>query len=207
MEIAISRVLPGVSEAELAAEIEYDMKKHGAEGPSFETIVASGPRAALPHGRPTAKRFKKRELVVLDLGVILRGYCSDLTRTVHIGRASAEVRRWYGGVLEAQQAARQAVRSGVTAGQVDEAARKVLRRERLDRYFVHSTGHGLGLEVHERPSLGANQTARLKAGSIVTIEPGIYVSGRGGIRIEDDVLVLEKGSETLTSTPRELIEI
>jgi Xaa-Pro aminopeptidase len=207
MERAISLVRPGVAEADLAAEIEYQMKREGAEGASFETIVASGPRGALPHGRATAKRLKKKELVVLDLGVILRRYCSDLTRTVHIGRASAEVRRWYGAVLEAQQAARQAVRSGVAAGDVDEAARQVLRRERLDRYFIHSTGHGLGLEVHERPSLGPNQTAPLKAGSVVTIEPGVYFPGRGGIRIEDDVLVLEKGSETLTSPPRELIEV
>jgi Xaa-Pro aminopeptidase len=207
MRQAISLVRPGISERELAAEIEYRMKQAGAEGPSFETIVASGPRSALPHGRPTSKRLKKKELVVIDLGVILRGYCSDLTRTVHIGRASPEVRRWYAAVLAAQQAARAAVRAGVAAGEVDEAARGILRRERLDRFFIHSTGHGLGLEVHERPSLGASQAARLRAGSVVTIEPGIYIPGRGGIRIEDDVLVLPGGPETLTSAPRDLMEI
>jgi Xaa-Pro aminopeptidase len=207
MRHALTCIRPGIAELDLAAEIEYQMKKWGASGPSFETIVASGPRAALPHARPTSKRLKKRELVVLDLGVILHGYCSDLTRTVHLGRASAEVRRWYGAVLAAQSAARQALRAGTEAGQVDEAARQVLRREGLERYFVHSTGHGLGIEVHERPSLGRNQTARLLAGSVVTIEPGVYFPGRGGIRIEDDVLVEEKGSETLTEVPRELLEI
>jgi Xaa-Pro aminopeptidase len=207
MEHAMGLVKAGVSELDLAAEIEYQMRKRGAEGPSFETIVASGPRAALPHGRATSKRLKERELVVLDLGVILRAYCSDLTRTVHVGRASREVRRWYQAVLDAQSAARQAVRAGVEAFQVDEAARSVLRGHGLERWFIHSTGHGLGLEVHERPSLGRNQKALLKAGSIVTIEPGIYFPGRGGIRIEDDVLVLDGGNETLTSAPRELIEL
>ncbi|HKO04478.1 MAG TPA: Xaa-Pro peptidase family protein [Candidatus Acidoferrales bacterium] len=207
MKHAMGMVKAGISEQDLAAEIEYQMRKRGAEGPSFETIVASGARAALPHGRATSKRIKERELVVLDLGVILRGYCSDLTRTVHVGRASGEVRRWYQGVLAAQTAARQAVRAGVEASQVDEAARSVLRGLDLEQYFIHSTGHGLGLEVHERPSLGRNQKALLKAGSVVTIEPGVYLPGRGGIRIEDDVLVLEGGSETLTSAPRELMEV
>ncbi len=207
MEHAIRCVRPGMTELELAAEIEYQMRKLGASGPSFETIVASGPRGALPHGRPTAKRLKKRELVVLDLGVILRRYSSDLTRTVHIGRAPAAVRGWYQAVLRAQAEAREAVRAGVPAQEVDEAARRVLRREGLERYFVHSTGHGLGIEVHERPSLGRNQKTRLLAGSIVTIEPGVYLPGRGGIRIEDDVLVTETGSETLTDVSRELIEI
>jgi len=207
MEHAIGIVKPGITEQELAAEIEYQMRKGGAEGPSFETIAASGWRSALPHGRATSKRLKQKELVVLDLGVILRGYCSDLTRTVHIGRASAEVRGWYKAVLEAQIAARAAVTAGVEALQVDEAARGVLRSYGLERYFIHSTGHGLGLEVHERPGLGRNQKAVLKAGSVVTIEPGVYLPGRGGIRIEDDVLVLEAGSETLTSVPRELMEL
>ena len=207
MKHAIRSIGPGITELDLAAEIEYSMRKLGATGPSFETIVASGPRSALPHGRPTTKRLKKRELVVLDLGVILRGYCSDLTRTVHLGRASPKVRNWYRSVLVAQSAARGAVRAGITAGEVDEAARQVLRRERLERYFVHSTGHGVGVEIHERPSLARGQTARLKAGSVITIEPGIYFPGRGGIRIEDDVLVKETGSETLTDLPRELLEI
>lgn len=207
MQHAIKTARPGIAETDLAAEIEFQMRRHGAEGPSFETIVASGARAALPHGRASSKRLKERDLVVLDLGVILRGYCSDLTRTIHVGRASAEVRNWYQVVLEAQTAARKAVRAGVAASVVDGAVRSVLRRQALERYFVHSTGHGLGIEVHERPSLRLNQTAALKAGSVVTIEPGIYLPGRGGIRIEDDVLVLAGGSETLTSAPRSLIEV
>jgi Xaa-Pro aminopeptidase len=207
MEHAIRSARAGITEVELAAEIEYQMRKRGAEGPSFETIVASGHRAALPHGRASSKRLKEKDLVVLDLGVILHSYCSDLTRTIHVGRASPEVRRWYQAVLEAQTAARGAVRAGVEAGQVDEAARSVLREQGLERYFIHSTGHGLGLEVHEQPGLRQSQKAVLKAGSVVTIEPGVYFPGRGGIRIEDDVLVLEGGSETLTSAPRELIEV
>lgn len=207
MQHAMGLVKAGLSELDLAAEIEYQMRKQGAEGPAFETIVASGPRAALPHGRATSRRLKERELVVLDLGVILRGYCSDLTRTVHVGRASGEVRRWYRAVLDAQTAARQAVRAGVEASQVDEAARSVLRARNLERWFIHSTGHGLGLEVHERPSVGRNQKALLKASSVITIEPGVYLPGRGGIRIEDDVLVNDGGSETLTSAPRELMEL
>jgi Xaa-Pro aminopeptidase len=207
VEHAIRAARVGMTELDLAAEIEYRIRKLGAEGPSFETIVASGPRAALPHGRATSKRLKEKDLVVLDLGVILRGYCSDITRTFHLGRASREVRRWYQAVLDAQTAARAAVRAGVAASRVDEAARSVLRARTLDGYFVHSTGHGLGLEVHEQPSLRRDQKAVLKAGSVVTIEPGIYLPGRGGIRIEDDLLVLEGGSETLTSAPRELIEV
>ena len=207
VEHAIKAARPGIAELDLAAEIEYRMRKLGAEGPSFETIVASGPRAALPHGRATSKRLKEKDLVVLDLGVILRGYCSDITRTFHLGRASGEVHRWYQAVLDAQRAARKAVHAGVAAGRVDEAARSVLRAQALDGYFIHSTGHGLGLEVHEQPSLRKDQKGALKAGSVITIEPGIYLPGRGGIRIEDDVLVLDGGSETLTSAPRELIEV
>jgi len=207
MEHAIKTARAGIAETDLAAEIEYQMRKRGAEGPSFETIVASGPRAALPHGRASSKRLKEKDLVVIDLGVILRGYCSDLTRTLHVGRASAQVRSWYQVVLEAQTAGRKAVRAGVAASEVDGAVRSILRRGGLERYFIHSTGHGLGIEVHERPGLRLSQTAALKAGSVVTIEPGIYLPGRGGIRIEDDVLVLPGGSETLTSAPRELIEV
>ena len=207
MEHAIKTARAGVAETDLAAEIEYQIRKRGAEGPSFETIVASGPRAALPHGRASSKRLKEKDLVVLDLGVILRGYCSDLTRTIHVGRASRQVRSWYQAVLEAQTAGRKAVRAGIAASEVDGAVRSVLRRQGLERYFIHSTGHGLGIEVHERPSLRLNQSAALKAGSVVTIEPGIYMPSRGGIRIEDDVLVLPGGSETLTSARRELIEV
>ncbi len=191
-------IKPGVRESELAAEIEYRMRRGGASGPSFESIVASGARSALPHARATAKRLRKNELVVLDLGAILRGYCSDLTRTVYLGRAPERVRGWYRAVAQAKLAAQDAVRPGVTCAQVDEAARQVLRHERLDSFFTHSTGHGLGIEVHEHPRVAKGQQFRLQAGNVITIEPGVYVQGVGGIRIEDDVVVTSRGANVIT---------
>lgn len=207
LEEVLQLVRPGVRENEIGAEIEYQMKKRGASGASFETIVASGPRSALPHARPTSKRLKKNELVVLDLGAILRHYCSDITRTVHVGRASQRIRKWYGAVQKAQEAAVAAVKAGVTCGDVDAAARRVLKKEGLEAYFVHSTGHGLGLEVHEEPRVARGQAIRLEPGNVITIEPGIYVEGVGGIRIEDDVVVRFQGSEVLTRVRRDLIEL
>lgn len=198
---------PGVRESEIGAEIEYQMRKRGASGPAFESIVAFGDRSALPHARPTAKRLKKNELVVLDLGAILAHYCSDITRTVYVGRAPARVRTWYRAVLEAQAAAVAAVRCGTSCGDVDAAARQVLAGYKLDRYFTHSTGHGLGLEVHEAPRLARGQKTLLEAGNVVTIEPGVYVPGVGGIRIEDDVAVHPDKTEVLTRVPRDLIEL
>ncbi|MHB8754413.1 MAG: M24 family metallopeptidase [Candidatus Acidiferrales bacterium] len=200
-------VKPGVAEADLAAELEFRMRRKGAAGPAFDTIVASGERGAWPHARASRKLVKKNELVVFDLGAILRGYSSDLTRTVFVGRAPAEVRRWYGAVLEAQTAARDALHPGVTAEKVDAAARRVLDRAGLGTKFIHSTGHGLGLEVHEMPRLGRGDHSVLRAGTVVTLEPGIYVEGKGGIRIEDDALVTESGAAYLTHANRELIEL
>ncbi len=207
MEEAIALVRPGVTELDIAAEIGYRMRCKGASGESFEAIVASGPRSALPHARPTARQIGKNELVVLDLGAILRRYCSDLTRTVHVGKAPVRVRQWYRAVLEAQTAARVAVKSGVTCGAVDAAARNVLQHQGLGKYFVHSTGHGIGLEIHEDPRIARDQKTVLETGNIVTLEPGVYVEGVGGIRIEDDVLVTPRGAEILTTTPRELLEL
>jgi Xaa-Pro aminopeptidase len=207
LESVLERVKPGVREDEIGAEIEYRMKKRGASGVSFETIVASGARAALPHARPTSKRLRKNELVVLDLGAILAHYCSDITRTVHVGRASSQTRKWYKAVQEAQGAAVNAVRAGATCGEVDAAARNVLKKYRLDKYFIHSTGHGLGLEVHEEPRIARGQAIRLEAGNVITIEPGVYLEGVGGIRIEDDVAVGSQGSEVLTRVRRDLIEL
>ena len=198
---------PGTSELELAGRIEYTMKQLGASGPSFETIVASGPRTAWAHARPTPKLLKKGELVVIDHGAILRGYCSDLTRTVFLGRIPQKLRGLYGAVLEAQEAAKKAIRPGVTAGEVDAAARGVLKRRGLAKYFTHSTGHGLGLEVHEMPRLGSGEKFVLQEGMVVTVEPGVYVEGTGGIRIEDDVVVQSSGAVDLTNASRELIEI
>jgi Xaa-Pro aminopeptidase len=207
VEFAIGLLKPGVCEREVAAEIEYQMRKRGASGPAFETIVAFGNRAALPHARPTAKRLRKNELVVLDLGVILGHYCSDITRTVFVGRAPKRIQTWYMAVLEAQGAAISTVREGVSCGEVDAAARRVLESHGLGRLFVHSTGHGLGLEVHEDPRVAKGQAQRLAPGNVITIEPGVYAEGIGGIRIEDDVAVHAGRTEVLTRAPRHLIEL
>jgi Xaa-Pro aminopeptidase len=200
-------IRPGISELDLAAEIEYGIKHRGADGPSFETIVASGPRSAWAHAQPTAKLLRKNELVVLDQGAILRGYCSDMTRTVFVGKAPGGVKSLYGAVLEAQETARRAIRPGATAGDVDRAARGVLKRWKLAQYFTHSTGHGLGLEVHEMPRLGHGEETVLREGMVLTVEPGVYLEGLGGIRIEDDVVVTAEGADTLTTASREFFEL
>ena len=206
-EEAASGIRPGVSEVEVAGKLEFAARGGGADGMSFETIVAAGKRGALPHGKASGQMIPKRGFVVVDSGVILRGYCSDMTRTVHVGRAGRVERQWYESVLEAQLVGVAAVRAGITAGEVDEATRSVLRKAKLDQYFTHSTGHGVGLEIHEPPRLGAKQTERLKPGMVITIEPGIYVPGKGGIRIEDMVVVTEKGCEVLTPVTKELMEV
>jgi len=207
VEHAIGLLKPGVREVEIAAEIDYQMCKRGAKDPAFKSIVAFGERSALPHARPTSKQLRKNELVVLDLGAILGHYCSDITRTVYAGIAPKRVKEWYKAVLEAQAAAIAAVRSGASCGDVDAAARTTLAGYKLDKYFVHSTGHGLGLEVHEDPRVARGQKTRLKPGTVITIEPGVYVPGVGGIRIEDDVAVHEDRSEILTRSPRDLMEL
>jgi Xaa-Pro aminopeptidase len=207
MKSAIGLLKPGVREFEIATEIEYQMRKRGASGPAFESIVAFGSRAALPHARPTAKRLRKNELVVLDLGAILGKYCSDITRTVYVGKAPARIRLWYQAVLEAQAAAIESIEPGKSGGEVDAAARGVLAAYRLDQYFVHSTGHGLGLEVHEDPRLAKGQKTQLALGNVVTIEPGVYIAGLGGIRIEDDVVVQQGRSEVLTRASRDFTEL
>ena len=207
VQSAIGLLKPGIREFEVAAEVEYQMRKRGASGPAFETIVAFGERAALPHARPTAKRLRKNELVVLDLGAILAHYCSDITRTVYVGRAPKRIRTWYQAVLEAQGAAIAAATSGAACMDVDGAARQVLAKFRLDDLFVHSTGHGLGLEVHEDPRVARGQKKRLEPGNVITIEPGVYSAGIGGIRIEDDVAIHADRTEVLTRAPRDLIEL
>jgi len=166
---------------------------------SFETIVASGERSALPHGRATGTKLPKRGFVTLDFGVVLDGYCSDMTRTVHLGKASQRERDVYHSVLEAQMAAVAVVKAGVSCGAVDEAARSVLRKARLEKAFSHSTGHGVGLEIHEGPRLAAGQEQVLQPGMVITIEPGAYLADQFGVRIEDMVLVTAKGAEVLTA--------
>ena len=198
---------PGLTEIAVAAELEHAARLAGAEGMSFETIVASGERSALPHGRATAAKLPRRGFVTLDFGVMLDGYCSDMTRTVHLGKATAEERDVYDFVLEAQEAAVAAVAPGVTASDVDEAARSVLRRAGLDGYFSHSTGHGIGLEIHEGPRIAAKQTQILEQGMVITIEPGVYMPGKFGLRIEDMVLVTAAGREVLTPSVKAWIEL
>jgi len=197
----------GLPEVAVAAELEHAARLAGAEGMSFDTIVASGVRSALPHGRATTAKLPRRGFVTLDFGVVLDGYLSDMTRTVHLGKALPGEREVYDSVLEAQEAAVAAVAPGVMAGEVDEAARSVLRRVGLDKYFSHSTGHGVGLEIHEGPRLAAKQPQVLEQGMVITIEPGVYMPGKFGLRIEDMVLVTGWGGEVLTPSVKAWIEL
>jgi Xaa-Pro aminopeptidase len=206
-QIARKTIRPGVSEVEVAAAMEYAARCGGAEGMSFATILASGKRSAIVHGRASGAPIPRRGFVVCDFGVILSGYCSDRTRTVHVGRPSEEAGRFYEAVLEAQQAAIAVVRPGATAGEVDGAARRVLQKRKLARYFTHSTGHGLGLEIHEAPRLAAGQSQKLEPGMVITIEPGAYIPGKWGVRIEDVVVVTPSGCEVLMPTHKELVII
>jgi Xaa-Pro aminopeptidase len=204
---ALEVIRPGVTESEVAAEMEYAARRAGAEEMSFPTIIAAGKRSALPHGRASKAAIPARGFVVCDFGVILTGYCSDRTRTVHVGRPTGEASRVYEAVREAQAAAIETVRAGVSVGEVDQAARKILKAKGLARHFTHSTGHGVGLEIHEAPRIAAGQTEILRPGMVITVEPGVYIAGRGGVRIEDMVVVTEQGCEVLTPTSKELITI
>jgi Xaa-Pro aminopeptidase len=201
----VKSIRPGRSENSVAAEIEYAARRGGAEKMSFDTIVAAGPRSALPHGVASAAAIPRNGFVVMDFGVILAGYCSDMTRTVHMGRPNAAMRGMYEAVREAQLAGIEAVRPGVEAGKVDRAARRVLSAASLARYFTHSTGHGVGLEVHEPPRVARAAVEVLRPGMVITIEPGVYLPGKAGVRIEDMVLVTERGVEVLTPAPKDLL--
>jgi Xaa-Pro aminopeptidase len=180
------------------------MRRLGADKPSFETIVAAGVRSALPHAQPTAARLSPGDLVVVDMGAFQDGYASDMTRMLSVGTPSAKVKRMYKAVLEAQLAAIDAVRPGAATASVDAAARRVLAGHGLDHVFIHSTGHGLGMEIHEPPRIGKRDRHRLRTGMAITIEPGAYIEGFGGVRIEDTVVVTESACEILTTTPKEL---
>jgi Xaa-Pro aminopeptidase len=205
---------PGMTEQNLAASIDWRIKSAGFERCSFETIVASGPNAALPHAHAGERVLREGDLVVLDFGGVYGGYCVDLTRTVALGEPDAEMQRVYLAVLDAQNAAIAAVKAGVRAGDIDAAARQALGKHGLADAFGHSTGHGLGVEIHEAPRVGPRREAigdappppdeLIEPGMIFTIEPGAYIPGWGGVRIEDDVLVTARGVEMLTNVPREL---
>ena len=203
-EQTVARARAGMKEQDLAAELEYCMRRLGAEKPSFDTIIASGARGALPHASPTEAPIFAGELVVVDMGAQQQGYCSDMTRMLHFGKPSAKAKRTYGAVLEAQLAAVDAVRAGASVAAVDRAARSTLQKHGLDREFVHSTGHGLGLEIHEAPRIGRRAKGRLQAGMAITIEPGVYLADFCGVRIEDTVLVTPHGCEVLTPTSKAL---
>ena len=206
---AFAMIRPGVTERSIAARIEGAIRDAGYERTAFDTIVASGPNAALPHYRAGDRMLEVGDLVVLDFGGVLDGYCCDLTRTVAVAPPSAEARRVHAAVREAQQAAIDAVRPGVTAADIDTAARRVLEAHGLGEAFGHGTGHGLGLEVHEEPRVTRPRAdvpaVALEPGMVFTIEPGAYLPGWGGVRIEDDVLVTDRGGEVLTSVQYALI--
>ncbi len=206
-EQCLEYVVPGGTEMEVAMALEYMARLAGAEGMSFETIVASGERSALPHGRATSAKLPKRGFVTLDFGVVLDGYCSDMTRTVHLGKAKPGEREVYEAVLDAQEAGVAAVKAGVRGMDVDAACRGVLEARGMGEWFTHSTGHGVGIEIHEGPRLGKTSEQRLKAGMVVTIEPGVYMPGKFGVRIEDTVLVTADGCEILTPATKAWIEL
>lgn len=206
-ERTLRKIKPGLRESDIAAELEYQMRRLGAEKPAFETIVAAGERSALPHAQPTGRRAGNNELLLIDMGASQDGYSSDMTRMLFVGRPGRRVSGMYAAVLEAQLAGIDAVRAGVTAGEVDRAARRVLGRHGLGKAFIHSTGHGLGLEIHEPPRVARKDETRLEAGMVITIEPGAYIEGFGGVRIEDTVQVTGNGCEVLTPTPKELLSL
>ncbi len=204
---ALQVLRPGAKETDVAAEMEFAARRAGAEAMSFPTIIASGARSALPHGRATPQAIAAGGFVVCDFGVILAGYCSDQTRTVWVGAESPEARSAYEAVREAQAAAIAAIRPNVSCAEVDDAARKVLRKAGLGRYFTHSTGHGVGLEIHESPRVAAGQKELLKPGMVITLEPGVYFPGKWGIRIEDMVAVTHGGCDVLTPTSKEFVAV
>ena len=206
-QVALQHLSSAARECDVAAEMEYAARTRGADGVSFETIVAGGKRSALPHGRASRHRLPRRGFVVIDFGVILAGYCSDRTRTVHLGKPGGAARRLYEAVQRAQEAALRRLRPGVTAAEVDRAAREVLEAAGWGRYFTHSTGHGVGLEIHEPPRLAAGQKTKLQPGMIVTIEPGAYVPGEGGVRIEDMALITDRGHEVLAPASKDLLVV
>ena len=208
-DAALAGVLPSLASApterELALAIEVEMRGLGASGASFETIVASGPHSAMPHARPTDRRIVGGDLVVLDFGCVVDGYCSDITRTVAFGDPGPEARRLFDVVMAANDAGRAAVAVGADCASVDAAARSVIDSAGLGEAFLHGTGHGVGLEIHEAPRVAKTARATLVEGDVVTVEPGVYVTGAGGVRIEDTVVVTASGAESLTRSPKELV--
>ncbi len=210
-ETALERIFgyirPGLREIEVAAELEYQMRMLGAEGPAFDTIVASGHRSALPHGLASTRKIARNDFVTIDYGASYKGYISDITRTFVVGKANARQKKIYNIVLKANKAGIRKVKPGIGAAAVDAAARNVIKKAGYGRYFGHGLGHGIGIYVHVGPRLGPRTKDTLKKGMVLTIEPGIYIPDWGGVRIEDDVLVTKTGCKVLTSAPKKLLEV
>ena len=206
-ERILNMVAPGVRESELAAELEYQMRMLGSEKPAFESIIASGYRSALPHGIASMKKVKKGDFITFDFGATYNGYVSDMTRTIVVGKATTRQKNIYNLVLRAQKAGIRKIKAGVTGKAVDDACRNLISKAGYGKDFGHGTGHGIGFYVHVGPRLSPLSDDKLKAGNVVTVEPGIYVSGWGGVRIEDDVLVTKSGGKVLNSSPKNLLEV
>lgn len=198
---------PAMTERDVAIEIEYYMKKHGAENPAFETIVVSGKNSSLPHGKGQDVPLTRDGFITMDFGAMVDGYCSDMTRTVVLGKADEKMKNIYHTVLAAQNAAFPLIRAGVKGSDVDKAARDIIENAGYQGAFGHSLGHSLGMEIHESPNFSPAESALIPAGAVLSVEPGIYLNGFGGVRIEDIVFVREDGFENLTKSPKNLIEI
>lgn len=207
MNALLPRIRTGMSELQIASMLTQELSDAGAESAAFGPIVASGPNSAIPHALPTERKVQEGDLLLFDWGALINGYASDITRTYAVGDIDPDLREIYETVQRANEAGKHAVRPGAAAQEVDRAARGVIEEAGFGDKFIHRTGHGLGLEVHEEPSLVEGNTSELQAGNVFTVEPGIYLDGRGGVRIEDDVLVTADGYRSLTSLPRQLITI
>lgn len=206
-EYILTLIKPGRSEIEIANELEFYMRKQGAISSSFDIIVASGYRSALPHGVASDKKIESGELITLDFGALYKGYCSDITRTVAVGEISNQLKEIYNVVLKAQEKGVAEIKSMMTGKEADAIPRSYITEKGYGQYFGHSTGHGIGLEVHEGPSLSPRYTTRLEPNMVVTVEPGIYIPEVGGCRIEDDIVLTETGNTRLTHARKELIHI
>ncbi len=204
-EHILTFIKPGVTEKQIALELDFYMLSHGAEAISFETIAVTGAKSSMPHGVPDDTVVKAGDFITLDFGAVVNGYHSDMTRTVAVGEVSPEQRKVYEIVLSAQKAGLAALRSGLECCGADNAARQVIDAAGYGEFFGHSTGHGVGIEIHEAPTLAPRSQGKLEEGNVVTVEPGIYIPGKFGVRIEDMAYITKNGYENLTATPKELI--